>query len=64
MTAVSHPEDGRPSQAGPQLVERKEPGTASPAAPRGRLGSPLLQGVAALAIYLATAMVRRVRVRA
>jgi hypothetical protein len=52
MTAVSHPEDGPPSQAGAQLVERQEPGTASPAAPRSRLGSPVLQGVAALALYL------------
>jgi hypothetical protein len=52
MTAVSHPEDGRPSQAGAQLVEHKEPETAAPAAPRDRLRSPALQGGIAFLIYL------------
>jgi len=52
MTVISHPEDGRPSRAGAQLVEHKQPQTASPAAPRDRLRSPALQGAAALALYL------------
>ncbi len=52
MTAISHPEDGRPNRAGAQLAEHKEPATLSPAAPRNLLRSPVLQGVAALALYL------------
>jgi hypothetical protein len=52
MTAISHPEDGPPSQAGAQLVEHKQPETAAPAAPRGRLRSPALQGGIAFLIYL------------
>src|SRR5215469_16489571 len=52
MTVVSHSEDERPSQAGAQLVEHKEPETTSPAAPRDRLRSPALQGAIAFLIYL------------
>jgi hypothetical protein len=52
MTAISHPEDGRPSRSGAQLAEHKEPATLSPAARRNLLRSPVLQGVAALALYL------------
>ena len=52
MTVISHPEDGRPSRAGAQLAEHKEPQPASPAAPRDRLSSPALQGAAALVLYL------------
>jgi hypothetical protein len=52
MTAISHPEDRRPGKAGAQLVEHREPDTASPAEPRDRFRSPALQGAAALAIYL------------
>jgi len=52
MTAISHPEDGRPSGAGAQLAEHKKPAALSPAAPRNLLRSPVLQGVAALALYL------------
>jgi hypothetical protein len=52
MTVVSHSEDELPSQAGTQLVEHKEPETASPSAPRDRLRSPALQGAIAFAVYL------------
>src|SRR5260370_39583926 len=52
MTVVSHSEDERPSQAGAQLVEHKEPEAASPSAPRDRLRSPALQGGIAFLIYL------------
>jgi hypothetical protein len=52
MTAISHPEDGRPGRAGAQVAEHKEPATLSPAAHRNLLRSPVLQGVAALAVYL------------
>ncbi|HTX84257.1 MAG TPA: hypothetical protein VME44_18890 [Streptosporangiaceae bacterium] len=52
MTAISDPEDGRPSRAGAQLAEHKEPETLSPPAHRNLLSSPALQGVAALALYL------------
>ncbi len=52
MTAISHPEDGGSSKAGAQLAEPKEPATPSLAAPRDLLRSPVLQGVAALALYL------------
>ncbi len=52
MTAISHPEDGRPGKAGAQLAEHREPKTASPAEPRNHFRSPALQGAAALALYL------------
>jgi hypothetical protein len=52
MTMVSHSEDERPSQAGAQLVDHKEPETASPSAPRDRLRSPALQGAIAFGVYL------------
>jgi hypothetical protein len=52
MTAISRPEEGRPSQASARVAERKKPQAASPSARRGRLRSPVLQGVAALALYL------------
>jgi hypothetical protein len=52
MTAISHPEDERPTQAGAQLAERTEPATTSPAPPRDRLRSPALQGGIAFVVYL------------
>jgi hypothetical protein len=52
MTAVSHPEDGLPGQAGAQLAEPPQPQAASPAAPRDILRSPALQGGIAFLIYL------------
>jgi hypothetical protein len=52
MTAISHPGDERPTQAGAQVVEPKDPGTTSRAAPLDRLGSPALQGGIAFVVYL------------
>jgi hypothetical protein len=42
MTAVSHPEDGLPGQAGARVAEAPEPPAASPAASRDLLRSPAL----------------------
>jgi hypothetical protein len=53
MTAIGDPEDGRPGKAGAQLAEPPGQSTASPAAPRNLLRSPVLQGVLAFLIYLA-----------
>jgi hypothetical protein len=52
MTAISHPEDERPTQAGAQLVEQQEPETAPPPAPADPLRSPALQGGIAFLVYL------------
>jgi hypothetical protein len=52
MTAISHPEDGLPGNAGAQLAEPPRQLAASPAARRDLLGSPALQGAAAFALYL------------
>ncbi|HUA40494.1 MAG TPA: hypothetical protein VMA32_02935 [Streptosporangiaceae bacterium] len=52
MTAISDPEDGRPGKAGAQVVDHREPETVSPAEPRDYFRSPVLQGAAALAVYL------------
>jgi hypothetical protein len=52
MTAISHPGDEHPTQAGAQLVEHAEPDSTSPAALGGQLGSPALQGGIAFVVYL------------
>jgi hypothetical protein len=51
MTTVSNPDDAA-SHAVAKLAEHNEPETVSPAAPRGRLASPALQGGIAFLIYL------------
>ena len=51
MTAISHPDDGRTGQAA-QVVDVAEPEAAAPATPRDWLRSPVLQGGAALLIYV------------
>jgi hypothetical protein len=52
MTAISHPEDERPTAAGAQLAERTEPETTSPAPQHDWLRSPPLQGGIAFLVYL------------
>jgi hypothetical protein len=52
MTAVSHPEEGLPGNAGAQLADPRQRLTASPAAPRDVLRSPALLGAIAFLIYL------------
>ncbi len=53
MTAISHPDDGQVGQAGAGLAEHGESGTTAPAAGREWHSSPALQGLLALATYLA-----------
>jgi len=52
MTAVSHPDNGPVDEAETGLAQPSGPGTESPATPRWRLESPLLQGGIAFLIYL------------
>jgi hypothetical protein len=52
MTATSHDDDSRVSEAATRLAEHREPGRVSRATPDGRLASPVLQGGIAFLIYL------------
>src|SRR5215468_1508141 len=52
MTAVSHPEEGRPGPAGARLADPAEPAAVPAGSHRDRLSSPALQNVAAFALYL------------
>jgi hypothetical protein len=53
MTAVSHPEEGRPGPAGARLADPAEPVAVPAGSHRDRLRSPALQGWLAFLIYLA-----------
>ena len=52
MTAVSHPEEGRPVPAGARLADPAGPAAVPAHSHRDWLSSPALQGAAALLIYL------------